>query len=209
MYRSIIIEPQESASALAEAAAQALGSALGWMVSGSNVWQKEDGLRIRFYEPTSGNIAIAVGNQYVLANNGAMAFNSAKNYCIDYIKTEHTVAVGIRQENGAICMPTIIAENALGEFKALMCTISSAAFCYYIDENSTTAKQNNMTITTTAGVSTALVRCPDIWGGCLFADLYQLVSCPFSGTDKAFVIGGKTYRFASGSPTVGFALLAD
>ena len=45
---SIQIPPQESAEALAQAAASALATALGWTADGTSIWNDEDKSGLRF-----------------------------------------------------------------------------------------------------------------------------------------------------------------
>lgn len=52
----------------------------------------------------------------------------------------------------------------------------------------------NLNINSSAGVSTSIVKMPDIWDDAMFNDLYYVVSCPFNSTDRVFNIGGKNYR---------------
>lgn len=207
MFRSIVIEPTESTQALAVACAAVVAQAFGWTASGGSVWQKEDGLRFAFTRNDS-VVGIAVGNKNTYSVGNNVAFSSGDYYRVDLIKTTDSFAVGIRKENGAIAIPAIISKNARGEYKAVI-TPSGSNAALYLDESFSTTKVFALTISNTAGVSTSIVRAPDIWGGCMFNDLYMMVSCPYSSTDKSFIISGRTFRFLSGAGGIGFALCTD
>ncbi len=103
---SIQIPPQESAEALAQAAASALANALGWTSDGTSVWQDEDksGLKFVFAYSVS-SVFPGVGNSLTQQANKPVDYKADTYYVLDYYDTGNTVAVGLRTASGVICLP--------------------------------------------------------------------------------------------------------
>ena len=192
---SIEIPPQESAEALAAAMADALAGGLGWTQSGNDVIKTETGLRFAFLAPAG--IKLAVGNAaaYIDSNN-SIVFSAASTYYVDYIRTDSAVAAGIRVAGGTIVLANIIAENTAGEHKAIgvMSLNGNTTVLYYLAEDYTNSKTMFLPLNTSADCATSIVKMPDIFGGCMFRDLYIELSCPYRAKDKVYYIGGKYYR---------------
>lgn len=212
---SIQITPQESAEALAQAAASALASALGWTAASSTtasgvsfwaVWQNEDLSGLGFvFKYSAANLLLGIGNSLTQCVNNPLSYKADTYYMLDYCDTGNTVAVGLREANGAICLSAIIAKNTLGKFKAFSLY---STYAYYLadDLSSTYLCRMDYTAVTYANAATSIVRYPDFWGECMFEDLYLILSCPYNATDKVFYIGGKYYRYVGVSGTCGFAI---
>lgn len=207
---SIQIPPQESAEALAQAAAAALGNALGWTVSGTSVWQNEDKSGLRFlFSYNDGHIFPTVGNSLTSCSARGVGFGVNTYYMLDYYDTGNTIVVGLRQAKDSICLWTLIAKNTSGKFKAFTLPYSGGAHIVYYLSNELSAPYTfriDFSTVTAANVSTSIVRYPDFWGECMFEDLYLVLSCPHSAADKVFYIGGKFYRYVGDSGTNGFAI---
>ena len=203
---SIQIPPQESAEALAQAAASALANALGWTADGTSVWQDERKNGLRFvFDYNASYVYPGIGNSLTKQANNNLAYNPNTYYFLDYYDTGNTVAIGLRTASGIICLPAAIAKNTSGKFKALL--LYSTSVYYLADDLSAAYVCNigNATVTH-ANAATSIVRYPDFWGECMFEDLYLILSCPYSATDKVFYIGGKYYRYVGVSGTCGFAI---
>lgn len=210
---SIEITPQESAAALAAAMAESLANALGWTLSGNNVIKPGTGMRFAFVAE-NGWVSLYVANANywtsVSSSNTTGGFNTASTYFVDYIRTESTVAAGIRPAGKVIKMTNIIAENTVGESKAIEIhtATGSTATLVYLAENYSSAKTFYLPCNTSEESATAIVKMPDIFGGCMFRDLYAELSCPYKSSDKVYYIGGKYYRHI-GWGNGGFALPVD
>lgn len=203
---SVQIPPQESAEALAQAAASALATALEWTADGTSVWQDEDKSGLRFvFDHNASYVFPGVGNSLTKQANNSLTYNPNTYYFLDYYDTGNTVAIGLRTASGIICLPAVIAKNTSGKFKALSLYSTSV---YYLADNLSAAYVCNVGYfaVTHANVATSIVRYPDFWGECMFEDLYLILSCPYNATDKVFYIGGKYYRYVGVTGTCGFAI---
>ncbi len=189
---TIQLEPQESAQALAEAMAQALGKALKWTVEGTAVWAPGSGVAVQF-RVSSSSVATGIKNTITSADgSAALSWAAGRYYCVDYVQTGSTLAAGIRLADSPILLDTIIAMNTVGEYKGIALYSNNLR---QLAEGYTAAKSSNGFTVSAAGASTSIVRFPDMWGGCMFTDLYFVMSCPAaSQTDLVFYIGGKYYR---------------
>ena len=203
---SIQIPPQESAEALAQAAASALATALGWTADGTSVWQDEDKSGLRFvFDHNASYVFPGVGNSLTKQANNSLTYNPNTYYFLDYYDTGNTVAIGLRTASGIICLSAVIAKNTSGKFKAL--SLYSTSVYYLADDLSAAYVCNIGYIAVThANAATSIVRYPDFWGECMFEDLYLILSCPYAATDKTFYIGGKYYRYVGVTGTCGFAI---
>lgn len=86
---------------------------------------------------------------------------------------------------------------------------TEACVKYYVENNFVSAEVSgrNLPRNSSAGTSTSIVRAPDIWGGCMFNDLYILYSCPHLTCDMVFYLDGEYYRYISGTNYyAGFAI---
>jgi len=203
---SIQIPPQESAEALAQAAATALANALGWTADGTSVWQDEEKNGLRFvFDYNASYVFLGIGNSLTKQASNSISYNPNTYYFLDYYDTGNTVVVGLRTASGVICLSAVIAKNTSGKFKAL--SLYSTSVYYLADDLSAAYVCNNgYTAVTHANAATSIVRYPDFWGECMFEDLYLILSCPYSATDKVFYIGGKYYRYVGASGQNGFAI---
>lgn len=203
---SILIEPQESAAELAAAAAAALAKVLGWTLDGSDVWQNEDksGIRLGFFNSSSG-VYSRIGNSAVSVGYHNTYWYSDKYYRLYYYSTGSTTVYGISDESSAVRLSNILAKNSAGEFKALQ-AYGSTTF-YEVGKDDVVLREFDLPQNNKAGVSTSIVRAPDIWGGCMFEDLYILYSCPDLTADMVFYLDGKYYRYICGTNYyAGFAI---
>lgn len=189
---TITIAKQETAAAMVEAMASALGEALGWTVDGGSVWQSAEKTGLRFYFWYSGSIIyLAVGNENgssYWGNTGTIAFRTSEHYCVNYIKSTNIIVVGANGYNAAPRLSAIIAQNADGDWKGI--TNGS-----YYAADSLSVKSIPIAYSNAAGISTSLVKCPDFWGGCMFKELYMVLSCPSTDIDKVLYIDGKYFRY--------------
>lgn len=201
---TIQLEPQESAQALAEAMAQALGKALKWTVDGTSVWAPGGGIAIQF-RVNSTSVAPGVRNSAVSSDGDvSLPWSAGKYFCVDYVWTGSTLAAGIRLADSPIDLTVVIAKNTSGAYKGLAIFSNNLR---YLAEGFTVAKTSTGFTVSVAGVSTSIVKFPDMWGGCMFTDLYFVMSCPAaSQTDLVFFIGGKYYRRVGTSQSLCFAV---
>lgn len=201
---TLTIPPQESTDALAEAMAQALGNALGWTVDGTSVWQDEskDGLRFCF-AVQSNYIYVGIGNGVTTQSSERVIHSNNVSFCVDYVKTSNTVVIGARTAGSAIALWALIAKNAAGVYKAIH-TYSNVQ--YWLAKDWATIKSFGAMSNSLPEMSTSIVRCPDVFGGCMFEDLYLILSCPCTLTDNVFFIGGKYYRRIGTYNSAGFAI---
>lgn len=198
------IPPQESAAALAQAMADAAAAALGWTADGLSVWQDEskDGLRCLF---TVSGTTIKCGGANAAANapnTQTVTYAANASYCVDCIKTDDIAAVGLRRSDGAVNLSVVFAKNTDGEWRVI--TIYSATTAYYIKPLYAAAKTIALAMITDPAVGTSFALMPDPFSGCLFCNLYLMVSCPLGGTDMVFSAGGKIFRYI-GVGKAGFA----
>ena len=209
---TITIPPQESAAALAQAMTTALGTALSWTadVDNSSVWQIQSGLRFVFY-CTTNYVYIYATNSIVSYSqmdvSNRVEFYGGMSYCIDYIKTDDIVVAGIRPTGGGIGLGAFIAKNTNGEWKSftLYTGSTTGVNIYYSATTYTSPKEWHAEAISNSAASTSLVRYPDPFGGCMFNNLYVMISCPSNLNDKVFYIGGKYFRFV-GLGYSGFAV---
>lgn len=193
---TINIAPQEDSQALADAIISALSTALGWTVNGMNIWKPDSGLGLHFSLGGVNNVkvymSICCSNCYLtISYQYELDWASGVSYCVDYINTGNTVAVGYRRADSMIYLPVCIAANELGGYKAIQ-LYGSALYCLasdYSNEKQFYLPQNNID-----GCATSIMRLPDIFSGTMFKDLYLEFSCPYNSTDKVYYIGGKYYR---------------
>lgn len=222
---SIVIEPQDSAIELAKAATMALAGVLGWsadLTSSQNafVWQKSDnsGVHIGFSTGATGTtlgsyIYTNVGNSTLSNTNTSFytAWATGTYYRLYYCKTSNSIAYGLCKDGDTPVLATICAKNTDGTYKVLQNTTTAStstgsAKFWYIGEEDVTAKSYYVPNNIAAGVSTSIVKAPDIWGGCMFADLFVLFSCPTVNNDMVLYIDGEYYRSLSFGNNCGFAL---
>ncbi len=201
---TIQLEPQESAQALAEAMAQALGKALKWTVDGTSVWAPGGGIAIQFCV-NSTSVKTGIRNSITQREgDNALVWAASQYTCVDYVWTGSTLAVGIRAAGSSIVLSGMIAKNTSGAYKAL---VSYSNTMLYIAEGFPSYKSSNGFTNGAAGISTSIVKFPDMWGGCMFIDLYYMMSCPVSAqSDLVFFIGGKHYRRVGISQSLCFAV---
>lgn len=189
--KTIAIGTNGNSSALSNTLVTALADGLGWTVNSGKVQKEGVGIYFQFSGNTSAEKLI-MSNGYATIEN-SIPFSAANTYNLYVLKSaEGTVAVGLGVSGEAPALTSIIAPNAAGEYVGLAC-IDDA---WKSIRGNDTAGQDVMTITpvATGGVSTSIVRLPDIRGACMFKDLYAVVSCPFQSTDRAFYADGKYYR---------------
>lgn len=203
---TITIAPQESADNLAAAFAVALGTAIGWTVDGTNVWQDKtkDGLRFAF-AAFSTIVYFYVGNSIGTFSSNSLPYAANAYYCLDYYNTGSTIAFGARKSGtAAITLHTLCVRNTMGKYKMLE---AYSTFFDYVDISVSSAKRYYLvTSNNDDGISTSIVKAPDIWDGCMFQDLYLMISCPQNSTDKVFYINGQYYRYVGIRGTEGFAI---
>lgn len=200
---TLTIQPQASVADVAAAMAQALSDALGWELKENNDVIKP-GTPMRFCFSTSGGyITVGVNNGVALCSTVTVQFRTTAPYCIDYISTNSTVALGVRYSEEPAKLVHIIAENAQGVSKCLSAYSSSTAYYQSPDINGKYGM--GLDHTHDSRCSTSVVLCPDVYGGCMFKDLYIELSCPYGNTDRVYFIGGKYYRYV-GTGSGGFAV---
>lgn len=201
--KTLIIEPQENAAELARAMAAALAKALNWTLDEDkqSVCKPDSLLRFFFYISSSYVGCVPLNKNSLNINSNGILWEANTSYCVDYVRTDHSVAVGCRNYTNAVGMDTIISENTLGEDVGFK--LYSSSFQIIRSYNDKRIVSMVCLSDTTAG--TSLVKYPDIYGGCMFSDLYLMMSCPNKSSDKVFYIGGRYFRFI-GNSYGGFAL---
>ncbi len=200
---TVTVAPQESATALAQALSDAVGTALGWTTDELSVWQDEskDGLRVLFAASGATIRAMGANATVISTSASALSYTANTSYCVDYIKMDDIIAVGVRKADAAVNLSVVFAKNSDSDWKAITIYNSNA---YYIAKSYSVTKPITLTIVSDTTASTSVALMPDIFGGCLFNNLYLMISCPYDSTDKVFVMGGKTFRYI-GAGKVGFA----
>ncbi len=201
-YKTINIKPQETKESLASELARALGDELGWTVSENEVIS-ESGMRFIFNVAAS--ISCAVGNGIATASCAASgSFSTSENWIIDVVTSAATTAIGVRSASTAAAkIGAIIARNTSGGFAGIITSTNTPTI---IKPSWSTNKTVNVPSNTAEGMATSLVLYPDVYGGCMFEDLYMVYSCPLNTTDKVIHIDGKNFRYIGVSGSYGFAL---
>ena len=207
---TITIEPQEDASSLAAAMASALANALGWDLQDDGVTLFKTGTSLGFYfYVSSSTVRLSIANSTAVGNTAgaAVSYTADYYYYVDYVVTSSgTVAYGARRSDGSPGLYCMIAPNTAAEDVAIQVATNTA---YLLRETDAAYKSHVLsTYVSTSGCGTSIVKYPDVFGSCMFKDVYYMMSCPYTGTtDKVFYIGGKYHRYAgSGSAYGGFAL---
>lgn len=202
-YRTINIKPQETKTALVAELARVLGAELEWTVSGNNVVH-ESGMRFIF-DAGSTNVSYGVGNGTVSNTSAVLgSFSTTENWILDIITSGSATAIGARTASTtAVKIATMIVENTAGGFTGIMSSSNSASI---IKPTWASVKSANLTVNNSEGVATSLMLYPDIYGGCMFKDLYMVYSCPLSTTDKIMHVGGTSFRYIGVNGNYGFAL---
>ncbi|MDE7398293.1 MAG: hypothetical protein K2N06_02080 [Oscillospiraceae bacterium] len=192
--KTISIGTQSSAAALAQAFADALAAEISWTAD-ENGCVKKDGISVYFKFATSGttNAKLTISNGYKDSDGGVTcAFSASNTYKLYLLETVGgSIAVGISPATGALTLGILIVRNAAGTYVGIT---SSSTYAQTLRGIESATRTVSLATTSTAGVSTSIVRMPDIWGATMFNDLYYVISCPFQSTDRVFYIGGKNYR---------------
>ncbi|MCM1276791.1 MAG: hypothetical protein NC299_15765 [Lachnospiraceae bacterium] len=209
-FKTISIGKQGSRNDLAKAFAAALAEELGWEQSSSTSdvqYVRKPNSEAYFAFCADGSVVWVVSDIGGIAAKSSSSIHntvpwtSNNTYCLDIAFGKASVAVGIRKSDSALKLTTIIAENEKGEDKAIdyHSNSSSGAYPYdYYADGFVEGKEYRLTANRDADTGVSLVKAPDIYGGCVFKDLYIVCSTPFSGTNQTFCIDGKYYRYVSG-----------
>ena len=193
--KTISIGTQSSAAELATAFANALAAEIGWTADDEgNV--KKDGISVYFkFTVNSLTVSVTVSNGYAtLASGTSCAFSATNTYKLYILETAGSIAVGVGSATGTPNLGALIVRNTAGTYSGIAQTGSSTYAVNTIRGIESASSQLSLSTNTAAGVSTSIVKMPDIWGAAMFVDLYYVVSCPFSSLDRVFYIGGKNYR---------------
>jgi len=201
--KTIAIDKQESAVGLAQAFGAALANELGWTVENTSdgATVKKEGINIYFKFRGSGStVYLGVSNGYAVIESGGTSYAADATYNLYVLKSaEGTIAVGHGKTTTYVNLINIIAQNEAGEYVGIALAPSSAASRAI--RGLDTAGKSEITIMpiSDSGVCTSVVKYPDIWGACMFKDLYAVVSCPYKSVDCVFYLGGKYYRVCKAS----------
>ncbi|MDE7398973.1 MAG: hypothetical protein K2N06_05530 [Oscillospiraceae bacterium] len=192
--KTISIGTQSSAAALAQAFADALATEIGWRADDEgNV--KKDGIDIYFRFYVSGaSVQCTISNSYTSPSSSTtVSFSTANTYNIYIMEsTGGSIAVGIGVSTGIPYFGVLITRNTAGVYIGISIYSNSI---YTVRGVETSNRQISLsTSNSSSGVSTSIVKMPDIWGAAMFNDLYYVMSCPYKSTDRVFYIGGKNYR---------------
>lgn len=198
--QTIEIGDFETAQVLAEEVAAKLADAIGWKVeNGTSV--KKDGINIYFVVTVSGNyVYMGVSNGYTsMRGYPSVAAGENKFNRLYITRTAgDTIAVGLsNSQSGIPCLDTLIARNVNGDYIGLLVSnydITSVRGTY-----TTTMRQAYFGTVVANNISTSICKMPDVYGDCMFADLYMLMSCPYVSSAFVYPIDGKNYRFFGGS----------
>lgn len=192
--KTIHIDKQESAAALASAFASALAASLGWTVDGTAVKKDDIPVYFEFYSQTGNtNVYTRVSNGYVSEGAGSVTFSAAKSYELYVAKSPSgAVTVGTRDSGGTPCLTAIIAQNTADEYVGITFSSNTTITIRGIETKARTL----ITKTPFSGddINTSIMKMPDIWGAAMYKDLYLIFSCPFKSTNLALYIDGKNYR---------------
>lgn len=208
--QTIEIGDFETAQALAEDVASKLADAIGWtVVDGTKV--KKDGINIYFFTSTSGyGVFLNVSNGYtsIKSNLSFMSAGENKFNRLYITRTAgDTIAIGMSNgQNGILRFEILIARNTNGEYVGLSVSNGNSIMGVRGTYTSTMEHLKIGTIVS-ANISTSICKAPDVYGNCMFADLYMLTSCPYISGAFIYPIDGKNYRFL-GSTSSGNAHLA-
>lgn len=196
--KTIYIDKQESAAALTSAFAAALAEEIGWTADGVNV--KKDNVNIYFKFALSGTtVTLKVTNGYADSSAGYVSYADAATYRLNISQTAAgSIAVGIGKNNDIAKLDTIIAQNTAGEYVGIAFSSSSTATIRGVETGTRT--QSSISPFNGDGISTSIIKMPDVWGAAMYKDLYLIFSCPFRSADLTFYIGGKNYRAIGTNP---------
>ena len=197
--KTISIGTQSSAAELVTAFANALAAEIGWTAEKDadgnltgNV--KKSGIDVFFRFFVYGSyVRLTVSNGYLVADTYASKnFSASSTYHLWVLESANgSVAVGFEAPSYTPYLSVLIARNSAGVYVGMSCSSSTIHTVRGVD---TESRKISLSANYTAGVSTSIVKMPDIWGDAMFVDLYYVVSCPFQSTDRVFYIGGKNYR---------------
>ncbi len=114
--------------------------------------------------------------------------------------------VGIADPNNNFRMPIFVAENENGETKGFACSTFSGddGVWSYCQEGDSVRKEYRVFLNTDS-TKLSIMKAPDIYGGCMFKDLYIIGANPYSATGMIMAIDGKQYMQISAGQT-GFAV---
>ena len=192
--KTISISAQESAAALAQAFANALAAEIGWTAD-ENGNVKKDGISVYFKFAASGstNVKLTVSHGYKDSDGGVpCAFSASNTYKLYLLETAGgSIAVGIGVSIGIPILGTLIVCNTAGGYVGIT---FSTNIVYTLHGIESATRTMSLSINSTAGMSTSIVKMPDIWGAAIFNDLYYVMSCPYKSTDRVFFIDGKKFR---------------
>ena len=194
--KTISIGTQSSAAELATAFANALAAEIGWTAD-ENGNVKKDGISVYFkFTVNSSTVSVTVSNGYATPTSGtSCAFSATNTYKLYILETAGgSIAVGVSAATGTPNLGVLIVRNTAGTYSGIAQTGGTAYTVNTIRGIESASSKLSLSTDTTAGVSTSIVKMPDIWGAAMFVDLYYVVSCPFSSLDRVFYIGGKNYR---------------
>ncbi len=197
--KTIAIDKQESAVGLAQAFSAALANELGWIAENTTdgATLKKEGINIYFkFRGWNSSVYLGVSNGYAIIESGSTSYTADATYNLYVLKSpQGSIAVGHGKTTTGVNLINIIAQNEAGEYVGMALPSSNVAVPS-IRGIDTTSKNIMTSINpiSDSGVCTSIVKLPDIWGACMFNDLYAVLSCPYESTDRVFYIGGKCYR---------------
>lgn len=197
--KTIAIDKQESALDLAQAFGAALANEIGWIAENTSTGAtvKKEGINIYFKFRGAGSyVYLGVSNGYAIIESNSTSYTADATYNLYVLKSpQGSIAVGHGKTTTGVNLINIIAQNEAGEYVGMSFPSSNIAVPSIRGVNMTSKDIMTSIIPISgSGVCTSIVKLPDIWGACMFNDLYAVLSCPYESTDRVFYIGGKYYR---------------
>lgn len=193
--KTIIIEPQQSAEALAAAVTANLCEKFGVEANENGTVAPFSGSGIGFQAAASGasTVILKVTNAHgQTVNPGSVSFSNTFIYALDiYLSRGATaVAVTLRINNQSFSPAGVIAKNGFGECVGLVLTSNSVSYVRE-NENGTVKSYAAANVYTVNNPAFSLVRFPDFISGTMFDEVYIVLSAPTTITPGMIIHAGE------------------
>lgn len=195
--KTILIEPQNTALALAEAVTNAIGEAFGVEPAEDGAVYPFEGAGIGFkgYAANQSYIGIDVTNG-ITSNKPAYSyfetFNAESTYAVDVLESSDRTAVfaGVRRADTARFPMAAIVQSETGEYVGFSPGLNTLTSVRRIDTSVKTWAER----TPATAPAYSLVKYPDFHGGAMFKELYLMLSAPqFPAAGINIYANGKTF----------------
>lgn len=189
--KTISIATQSSAEELMVELCAALANELGdrWMMNSDYEVINADGVGFTFSVASSNNVALNVKGLNLSSTLGTNTTGTTAVYTqpavLDICKSKNgsVIAVGIHGSNiTSLTFKVFVAENEAGEWVA--CYGSTGTEYNTIHGEDMASKKAKHIVNYGSGTPCALYKCPDIFAGQLFKELFAVYSSP--SVDAAF-----------------------